>query len=163
MERSQELITLDDLKQLALIAREDREDLFKRLPKWKRLYKDRILCVALCQGAALHFLAGKNGVKDFDVWTFYAEHPEAPFPARRIAYKDFGESKFGALPNDIKPFVGRRVDLIGRSLRVKPGSDPFQVIRDFLRKGRTASARELAKKAVVLLEPEGLLGKIVWP
>jgi hypothetical protein len=111
----------------------------------------------------LHYLDGKNGVKDFDVWTFYAEHLEAPIPARRIVYRDFGESKFGAMPNDIKPFVGRRVDLIGRSLQVESGSDPVQVIQDYLRQGKTASARELAKKAVVFLEPEELLGKVGWP
>jgi hypothetical protein len=34
--------------------------------------EDSLVCVALCQGAALHFVDGENGVKDFDVWTFYA-------------------------------------------------------------------------------------------
>jgi hypothetical protein len=32
-----------------------------------RLYADRLFAVALCQGAALHYIDGKNGVKDLDV------------------------------------------------------------------------------------------------
>ena len=27
---------------------------------------------ARCQGAALHYVNERNGVKDFDVWSFYA-------------------------------------------------------------------------------------------
>ena len=34
---------------------------------------------------------------------------------------------------------------------------------DYLSAGRTASARYLAEKAVILLEPEHLLGTVVWP
>jgi len=36
----------------------------------------------LCQGAALHYVNGKNGVKDFGVWSFYAQHDDWPFPPR---------------------------------------------------------------------------------
>ena len=36
----------------------------------------------LCQGAALHYVNGRNGVKDFDVWSFYAQYNDWPFPAR---------------------------------------------------------------------------------
>jgi hypothetical protein len=43
------------------------------------VYDKRVIAVALCQGAALHYVDGKTGVKDFDVFTFYAAHPEGPF------------------------------------------------------------------------------------
>ena len=79
-ERSFVKIETCDLERLALLSKEDREKFFSSYPRWQRLYADRILCIALCQGAALHYIDEKNGVKDFDVWTFYAAHPDAPFP-----------------------------------------------------------------------------------
>ena len=33
------------------------------------------------RGAALHYVNGRNGVKDFDVWSFYAQYDDWPFPA----------------------------------------------------------------------------------
>ena len=71
-------IELEDLARLRRIATQDRELFFARNPD-VAIYSDRLITVALCQGAALHFVDRKNGVKDLDVWTFYAEHP-----ARRV-------------------------------------------------------------------------------
>jgi len=68
----------------------------------------------LCQGAALHYADGANGVEDFDVWSFYAEHPDGPFPARWRRPADFGPSKSGRFPGDPAHYQGRRVDLMGR-------------------------------------------------
>jgi hypothetical protein len=97
-ERSYERIEKEDLEKLLKFAIDDREDFFARYPRWKHLYANRVICIALCQGAAQHFVDGKNGVKDFDVWTFYADHQDAPFPYRRIGRRDFGISKFGCYP-----------------------------------------------------------------
>lgn len=160
--RSYERLTPDDLSRLAAIAKDDRGARFARRPRW-RPYADRVLCVALCQGAALHYLDGRNGVKDFDVYTFYAEHPTGPFPYRWLTNLDFGPSRFGRYPGDPDRFRGRRVDLIGRSLAVSPDADPVEAVRQYLAAGRTETARHLASKAVVLLEPEGLRGEIIWP
>ncbi len=160
--RSYAKIIKPDLRKLLDHARKDREDLFDRIPRWKRLYSKRVICTALCQGAALHYVGGKNGVKDFDVWTFYAAHKEAPFPYRRNGSRDFGKSKFGVHPSDTGKFVGRCVDLLGRSLPCSPKADPVKSVIDYLENPRSKSAYELSKKAVVMLEPEGLLGKIIW-
>ena len=122
-----------------------------------------VSCVALCQGAALHYVDGRNGVKDLDVYTFYAEHPTGPFPSRWLTNADLGPSRFGRYPADPERFRGRRVDLLGRSFDVSPDVDPVAVVRGYLSAGRTETARQLAKKAVVLLEPEKLRGKIIWP
>ncbi len=84
VERTLARIDESDLRRLAELSRVRREEFFTRNPRCRPLYTDRCLCVALCQGAALHYLDGINGVKDLDVWTFYAEHPEAPFPHRQI-------------------------------------------------------------------------------
>ena len=52
-ERSFERITKSDLRRLAHIARHEREDLFERHPEWALLYRRRVICSALCRGAAL--------------------------------------------------------------------------------------------------------------
>lgn len=63
-ERSLERITDLDLQRLSDLAQADLSDLFERRPETGRLYRDRLLCIALCQGAALHYIDGKNGIKD---------------------------------------------------------------------------------------------------
>ena len=56
-------------------------------------------------GGALHYLdckkgaAKKNGVKDLDVYSFYADDPEIPWPYRRHGVAGFGASEFGYHPN----------------------------------------------------------------
>lgn len=162
-ERSFERIEDADLERLAFLAKKDHEDFFARHPRWRDLYAGRIVCVALCQGAALHFVDGRNGVKDFDVWTFFAEHPAGRLRAdRRVASVDFGPSKFGHHPGEAG-YIGRRIDFLMRSLRCQPDADPAKAIREYLSSGTTGSARALARKAVVLIEPNRLRGRVVWP
>lgn len=161
MSRSYEAMMESDLRILAALAQADRNDLFRRKSEIGRLYSGSLFAVALCQGGALHYLNGKNGVKDLDVWSFYKEHPERPFPYRRRAEADFGIPKFGTTEG-YSQFVGRKVDLIGRSLPNVDVSDPVGTLRNYLRGGNTESARQLAKKAVILLEPAHLFGVVVW-
>src|SRR5208283_3565128 len=104
------------------IAVVDLDSLFKRRPVL-RIYRRRLFAIALCQGAALHYIDKKNGVKDFDVWCFFRSHPKRPFPYRRNGTADFGSPKFGKSPG-WEPFIGRRVDLLGRSLQVKVTESP---------------------------------------
>ena len=66
--RSLEPITRADLKKLARIVRTEREEFFGRHPEWAMLYRKRLVCVALCKDAALHFVNGSTGVDVFDVW-----------------------------------------------------------------------------------------------
>lgn len=152
-----------DLARLAAIAAEVEADLFERHPEASGRYAGRLICRALCQGAALHYLDDRNGVKDLDVWSFYAELPDLPFPARWSGKADYGPSKFGRFSGDPAKYTGRRVDLMGRSLAVPAGADPEATLRDWLAGGRTGSARALASKAAILIAPEPLLGTLVWP
>lgn len=154
-------LTDEHLHRLAQIAEADREGLFSRNPHLVG-YRDRILITALCQGAALHYVNGTNGVKDLDVYTFYAEDPAIGYPYRRRGVADFGDSEYGRHPNDHQ-FVGRRVDLLGRTLKVAPSADPVSAVRSYLRAGGTSTARELAKKAVVVIDPGPRFGQVVWP
>jgi hypothetical protein len=119
--------------------------------------------VALCQGAAQHYVDGKRGIQDFDVYTFYSRHPARPWYAKRKKKMDFGDPRFGTSP-DSPHFVGRRVDLLGRSLDVPLGTEPSVAIRSWLRAGRgNMSSAYLAEKSVVLLEPVRRCGEIIWP
>jgi hypothetical protein len=161
-ERSFESIDQGDLSRLSAIAAQDREQRFERKPRWA-VYRDRVVGVALCQGAAQHYIDGSAGVKDLDVWTFFAEHESGPFPARWRTTADFGQSQLGRHPLEAHLFSGRRVDLIGRSLPVGVGADAAKSITEYLQLGRTASARALAAKAVVLLDPPSRRGLVIWP
>jgi len=159
--RSKEPITGSDLKVLSRIARKDREAFFQRYPDWFKLYSNRLLCVALCQGAALHFVDGLNGVKDFDVWSFFRENPGKPaIPYRRIVSQPFEYSKSGTSPI-IREFIGRKVDLLFRSIPCSSDACPIVSIQHYLTERRTQAARCLAEKAVVLIEP--FQATVVWP
>ena len=162
MTRSLLPISRDDLRRLGRLAANDRADFFRRKPDTGALYSSRLFAVALCQGAALHYLDGVNGIKDLDVWSFYTEHPARMFPPRRRAKVDFGDSKFGRSP-DAPDFTGRRVDLIGRSILGADPRDAVSSLRKYLNGRKTESARLLALKAVILIEPVELLGTTVWP
>ncbi|MFG2000442.1 tyrosine-type recombinase/integrase [Spirillospora sp. NPDC048911] len=95
LDRSLAPIDREDLLRLAELAADAEAELFRRNPRGSGRYSGRLLCRALCQGAALHYVNGSNGVKDFDVWSFYAEIDGWPFPPRWRGTRDFGPSKFG--------------------------------------------------------------------
>lgn len=162
-DRSLAQIERGDLLRLAALAADAEAGLFKRNPQGSGRYAGRLLGRALCQGAALHYVNKRNGVKDFDVWSFYAQHDDWPFPARWRGTRDFGPSRFGRYSSDPPRYSGRRVDLLGRSLPAETGADPAGVLRRYLTARRTDSAKYLAAKAVVLIHPENRVGEIVWP
>lgn len=141
------------------IAHKDQEDFFKQHPKWSKLFANRRLCIALCQGAAKHFLDSITGINDFDVYTFYKKHPHVRWYAKRIKSYDFGDTKFGQ-SLDKPNFIGRRVDCLGREIDFNDGETALTALQRYLQEGKTKTARLLAQKAVILLEPD--CGKVVW-
>jgi hypothetical protein len=78
-DRSLAPIEIADLLRLAALAADAEAELFRRNPDGSGRYAGRLLGRALCQGAALHYVNGRNGVKDFDVWSFYARYDDWPF------------------------------------------------------------------------------------
>jgi hypothetical protein len=160
--RSFEKIAKADLRRLAGIAAEDREQFFGSHPDWGELYADRLIATALCQGAALHYVTGQVGIQDFDVYSFYRAHPARRWYGKRNKHRDYGLPKFGKSP-DRPDYVGRRVDLLGRGLETRLGEDPALAIQRWLATSGTRSARLLAQKAVVLLFPSDRLGQVIWP
>jgi hypothetical protein len=162
-DRSLVRIELADLLRLAALAADAEANLFGRNPDRSGRYAGRLLGRALCQGAALHYLNGKNDIKDFDVWSFYAQYDDWAFPPRWRGTRDFGPSKFGRYPGDPPRYSGRCVDLLGCSLPAPPGTDSADAIRRYLVAGRTDTAKALAAKAVILIDPQHRAGEIVWP
>lgn len=158
-----EPITRRDLKRIAGVARREREDFLRLNPAWALLYAKRLLCVALAGEAGAHAVNGVTGFERFEVWSFYALHPDAPFPSHRKAREDYGDSHFGRDPALPDSFKGRAVHVQGRSIDAKPGDDPVAALQRYLRVKATRTAGELARQTIVLLEPDALLGFEVWP
>jgi hypothetical protein len=154
-------IERSDLRRLARIAADDRRQFFAAHPDWRRLYEGRVVAVALCQGAANHYVDARTGVNDLDVYTFYAVNPARHWYAKRNKHRDFGDPKFGQ-SIDRPDFVGRRVDLLGRDIPYRPGEDPVEAVQRWLALGLTKSARLLARKAVVVIEPANRCGDVAW-
>jgi hypothetical protein len=161
--RSYELISKADLRRLARVAQEQREDFFTRHPEFAILYRKRLMCTALADDAALHYLNGATGLSEFSVWSFYAEHAEAPFPFHVVDHADFGHSKFGRAAHAPEGYLGRRISLHGRSIEASPQHDPLEALQRYLRAAGSPSARDLGHKAVVLIGPDRLLGTQAWP
>lgn len=155
-------ITLHDLKNLALIIKKDRDNFFSTHPAWRALYKDRFICSALCQGAALHYINKHIGVNDFDLYNFFADNPKKRWYAKRHKKYDFGDAKFGQ-SKDKPDYIGRRVDVFGRAIRKESSDDISTALQHYLINGKTKTARLLSENAVVLLEPIERIGEVVWP
>jgi len=111
----------------------------------------------------LHYVDHKNGVNDFDVWSFYAARDDGPFPARWRGTADFGRSKYGRRPSDPRRYQGRRVDLLGRSLPVPLEAEPGHVLRDYLSVARTVSARAWPVSRSFSSSPRTEPEKSFWP
>jgi hypothetical protein len=166
LERSYERITKDDLNTLKDLALIEREHFFDRNPKYRGSYWNALIAIALCQGAALHFLDDKNGIKDFDIWYFYASAANVKYPPRAIKLVDSRMQKFGVNPNDVrKGYVGRRIHLLGRDINCqheRVQHDPSECIVQYLMERKTETARRLSEKAVIGLWPASIFGKIIW-
>jgi hypothetical protein len=158
--RSYRTIEVADLRRLALIARKDQVEFFDNYPKWAILYSGREICIALCQGAALHYVDGNTGINDFDVYIFYRRHPDKDLYPKRIKFYDFGDARFGQ-SQDKPDFIGRRVDCLVRSIDAIENENAEISIQRYLINRETDTARLLASKAVILLEPN--CGKVIWP
>lgn len=160
--RSLTRITKPDLQKLLGLARADLAAFFARHPVYQDTHMGKEKLVALCQGAALHYIDRKNGVKDFDVWFFFpAGTPTLPY--RRRGVVDFGPSAFGRHPDHPSHFTGRTVDVLMRSDSAFDGATAEICLHRYLSKPRTHTAKLLSQKAVVGLFPDELFGKVLWP
>jgi hypothetical protein len=153
--RSYELLTSADLERIESVAMRSLADIFDRAPV-AGLYRDRLILLALAQGSALHYLDGKSGIKDFDVWAFFEAGLAKPFPHRKRWCTDFGPSRFGRHPDDTG-YSGRRLDLMGRSIDVVNGEAPEDAVRRWLG-SHAKSAVALRRKPMFCLLPRRRFG-----
>ena len=161
-ERSYKLLQPRDLARLTDIALEDQTAFFRRNPDIAAVYADRLVCIALCQGAGLHYVDHRNGIKDLDVWSFYRRSPKRSFPDRRPrVVRDFGDPRFGKSPDRLD-FVGRRVDIFVKAVDAPESVTDSEAVRQYLANARTRTARLLAEKGVVALYPVRSRGTILW-
>jgi hypothetical protein len=168
--RSFEIITHDDLKRLGQLALSNFEDFFRRNPGHRYMGRLRLIC--LLQTAAKHFVEPDKclepnqrtgGVNDFDVCGFFQAMPKSLY-AQRKCQLDFGPSKFSRNPDDGKHFRGRRVDVMWRSIEMKPPETPIESLQRYLRDARPNSSAGgyWRKKPVVVLWPSEHLGRVIW-
>ena len=177
-------LTRSHLTRLVTMADADNAR-FARPGNRSHAWADRRVAVVLTQGGAQHFLDGTNGVKDLDVWTFYAARPGVPLSCGRYeTHADFGRSVHGRQlypPGFTDPqyptweaYQGRRVDFLIRDLPVDPGADAEEVtaaLRAWLTAGSRARASRsgahptswhLSHQAMIWLAPAAP-GGVIWP
>ncbi len=94
-----------DLERLRDLAVEDRLSFLRRHEDWGRAYSGRVLCVALCQGAAMHYLNPGVGINDFDVYTFYAANPARRWYANGKLKWILAIHTLGALNSRLEPML----------------------------------------------------------
>ncbi|MDN2497460.1 hypothetical protein FHY52_12305 [Nocardia nova] len=176
-ERSFRPLTSEHLSRLALLAESDHSEFCRNHPEWAA---DLLACCVV-QGGARHYLRGDRGIKDLDLYLFYAlpvgrtgaQFPWNRYPRRR----DFGTSELGrqlytdadrANPQLAKKmplweeFAGRRVDLMSRAIAMHPDG-PRSAVRDWLAQGARrgdGSAWHLSRTPVISLFP--VLGDLWW-
>jgi hypothetical protein len=150
--RSLEPITIDDLGNLRKLALAEHANFFERNPHLK-VYRDSLIGIFLCQGAACHYLDLKTGVKDWDIWHFYVETGETFFPYRGHRRLENG-------------YKGKPIDFLKRAI----SSNIFQfckyqpeaTVMNYLLEKNTKTKRDLLKKAIIGLHPDAVFGMALW-
>lgn len=155
--RTYEKLTKEDLKEIEQYAKEELKR-FLNKEKYK-VYENKLIAICLCQGAAQHFVDGKTGIKDIDVWFFFKEDKDVKIPnfknMRKSVSKKFtniGEKRIDFLKKAIKE------DIINKSESEKPED----ILKSYLQNGHTSSSKLLAQKSVVGLFPPDIFEKIIW-
>lgn len=159
-EKSYEDITKNDLKALHEKVLETEIKFFDEHQRYFD-YKNKLVGIALCQGAAKHYLDNNGGVKDFDVWLFYSKIPNKSMYRRKVKSVDCGLPKFGKDPKG--KFENKRLDIIARVIETGNLHDPKMILRKYLQSTKTESAKKLSEKAVIGIYPDEILGEKIWP
>ena len=150
-------VTQDELQDLATLAIAEEKAFFERNPHLIKFYRQRLILVALCQGAALQYLGCGYGVKDFDIHFFYAQNPNKRHLSRspKRYYADVG-----AFPNVLIDFIRT---VVPRSQPYLKPEVAIQTIQEFLYSKPTSNAWHLSQKAVIGLYPDEVFEEQIWP
>jgi len=145
-----------ELQALAALAYTEEESFFARNPHLVQAYRDRLIAVALCQGAALQYLGRGYGINDFDIHFFYAQNPAKLRLSRAVKST---LATVGSFENVRVDFI--RTVVPGKARTSGPHTS-IQLLRAFLREPPTENARHLAQKGAIGLLPEELFGVVIW-
>ncbi|MGA1987670.1 MAG: hypothetical protein ABSG72_15505 [Candidatus Sulfotelmatobacter sp.] len=144
-----------ELEALRRLAKEEEIDFFRRNAHLIGVYRDRLIAVALCQGAALQCMGLGRGVKDFDVHFFYLQNPAKPRLSRTV-------KRISAV---IGAFANIQVDFVRTIVPYDPACEQMssvEQVRRFLASKRTRNAFHLAKQPAIGLLPDELFNVIIW-
>jgi hypothetical protein len=145
-----------ELQSLATLAGEEESNFFDRNPHLIEVYRERLIVVALCQGAALQYLQRGKGVNDFDIHFFYLQNPAKPRLSRSVKRIS---ATVGSFPNASVDFIRTVLP----SARQAPGREnSIELLQTFLRNPPTGNALHLSKKGVIGLLPDKLFGMVIW-
>ena len=162
-ERPFGVVTDDHLARLAKSASRAHAELKERRPE----LAGTLVAGVLAQGAAAHRVDPSLGVgvKDLDVWLFYARREgvgKVQERGRARVY-DFGPSSLGVHPDDaVTGYQGRRVDVMTRTIDYEEGQDPADAVRAWSHRP-AKSPRALRERPVVLLWPRSRQVESLWP
>lgn len=159
-ERSQAPVTDEHLAHLATFVTLAHRQMTERRPE----LGDTLVAAVLAQGAAAHRMdpAAGVGVRDLDIWLFYARRDGVrPVNPRALAaIYDFGPSTLGRNPADAAEFTGRRVEVVTRTIAADD-ADPADAVRRWLAT-KNPSPQRLREHPVILLWPDDRCGEVVW-
>ncbi|MFH0874793.1 MAG: hypothetical protein V1859_02560 [archaeon] len=142
---------------LGIITITDQKEFFNLNKKYAH-YKKRIYAILLVQGAALHYVDKKNGIKDFDVLVIYKkQNNRTKLYAKRLKSYDSGLPEFGRYSKDKPKYTNRRVDILMREIPVLKHKSLNINLRDFI-----SQHKYWSKKAAVGIWPKRILGKIIY-
>jgi len=160
--RTYEQLGLDDLKEIRQHALVELDRFLYRIgnPKGKYVvYRDRLIVICLCQGAAQHFVDRTTGIKDIDVWFFFQEHRDVKIPDIKnmrysvyVIFKNIGKKRVDFLKK------GLRKDIIDTAKSTEPG----EILSSYLRRANTHTSQSLSQKSVIGLYPDKVFGKAIW-
>lgn len=156
-ERSYLPITVQHLKHLCDIAIKDQKDFFRLNPKYRH-YENERKAILLIQGAALHFINGKEGIKDFDVLVVYNKlhNPIRLYAKRKKAYNS-NMPEFGRFPKDKPKYVTRRVDILMREIEISSEEKLSDTLQNFIK-----HHKYWGEKAAIGIWPDNILEEIIY-
>ncbi len=149
--RTFEKITRHDLRELLVVGERVMDQFFVDKPRYAP-FRNKLVLVALCQGAADHYCDGITGIKDYDVWFFYAHMQGVSMPRSSIkkCYPEFNCYK------------GKKVDVLRRSDSAFKKGDVKASISRYLTNPTNPTPICLSGKAVIGLYPPEVMGEKLW-
>jgi len=160
--RTYEKLGRNDLQEMRHYALKELNRFYHQVgepPGKYKVYMGKLIAICLCQGAAQHFVDGKTGIKDLDIWFFFKEDENVKIPdiknmrySVHVSLKNIGEKRIDYLKKSVERDV----------IDVSESKKPEDILRSYLQNANTHTSKELAKKSIVGLYPDKIFGKIIW-